>query len=893
MEVNKSRMINLNGSNYHVWKGKMEDLLYVKDYYLPVFAEQKPEDKTDDEWTILHRQVCGYIRQWVDDNVYNHVSEETHARSLWNKLEQLYARKTGNNKLFLIKKMLGLKYRDGTPLSDHLNAYQGILNQLAGMNIKFEDEVQGLWLLGTLPDSWETFRTSVCNSAPNGVVTMDLAKSSVLNEEMRRKSQGSSQSEVLVTEKRGRSKSRGPKNRDRSKSKSNKFANVECYHCGQKGHIKKYCRQLKRDHKNEKGKEKKTDDSNDGDRVSAVTDDFLVVYDDDVVNLACHETSWVIDSGASIHATSRRDFFASYTSGDFGDVKMGNNGVAKAVGMGDVCLETNNGMMLLLKNVKHIPDIRLNLISAGKLDDEGFCNTFSDGHWKLTKGSMIVARGKKCSSLYFMQAKVSDCIINTVDNESTTELWHRRLGHMSEKGLMVLAKKNLLSGMKNAPLKKCAHCLAGKQNRVAFKTSPPSRKPDLDPVPLTHVPVQVRDEVRDEVQDDHDGTVGVDTHTQVEIDDDIHEQSPVPEVPLDVPLRRSTRDRQPSTRNSSRIGRLKNQLSKAFAMKDLGPAKQILGIRIHRERDAKKLYLSQEKYIEKVLQSLRLGFGNEKPLLVGYTDADMAGDVDTRRSLKLVVRSPGWRIPPHSRKGGDLLGWVSSKCGDGPKRVYHSFWFTQERINLLVVVIGVFYPITYLGIYSRLKEYLNYSRYQIEIYSSETASWRISGRSFIADDGVDFRRGVFWSGAVHWVNCFGPSLYFKRLRYFDEFREHLHLVAIYGTQKFDIYEMETDYSRWFVKYQVDLNGLTIAFPKMITRGLDPSDLHYYGFVILGIIREADDGESYMVSHIPGKVIRYNLNDKTFNMICDFSRYPEYLRFNWFDSYHYIETLASI
>ncbi|KAI9174719.1 hypothetical protein LWI28_021843 [Acer negundo] len=154
-------------------------------------------------------------------------------------------------------------------------------------------------------------------------------------------------------------------------------------------------------------------------------------------------TSWVIDSGASIHATSRRDFFASYASGYFGDVKMGNNGVAKAVGMRDVCLETNNGMMLLLKNVKHILDIHLNLISVGKLDDEGFCNTFSDGHWKPTK------------------------------------------------------------------------------------------------VPLTNVPVQVRDEV----QDYHDGTVDADTHTQVEIDDDIHEQSPVPEVPLKM----STRDHQPST----------------------------------------------------------------------------------------------------------------------------------------------------------------------------------------------------------------------------------------------------------------------------------------------------------------------------------------------------------
>ena len=169
MESNTSRMITLNGSNYHVWKGKMEDLLYVKDYYLPVFASERPENKTDAEWNLLHRQVCGYIRQWVDDNVLNHVSEEKHARSLWNKLEQLYARKTGNNKLFLIKKMSSLKYQDGTPMIDHLNTFQGIINQLVGMNIKFEEEVQGLWLLSTLSDSWETFRTSLSNSALDGL----------------------------------------------------------------------------------------------------------------------------------------------------------------------------------------------------------------------------------------------------------------------------------------------------------------------------------------------------------------------------------------------------------------------------------------------------------------------------------------------------------------------------------------------------------------------------------------------------------------------------------------------------------------------------------------------------------------------------------------------------
>ena len=83
----------------------------------------------------------------------------------------------------------------------------------------------------------------------------------------------------------------------------------------------------------------------------------------------------MIDSDASIHATPRKDFFTSYTSSDFGSVRMGNDGSAKAIGMGDVRLETN-GTMLTLKNVKHIPDIRMNLISTGKFDDEGSTTPF-------------------------------------------------------------------------------------------------------------------------------------------------------------------------------------------------------------------------------------------------------------------------------------------------------------------------------------------------------------------------------------------------------------------------------------------------------------------------------------------------------------------------------------
>ena len=59
-------------------------------------------------------------------------------------------------------------------------------------------------------------------------------------------------------------------------------------------------------------------------------------------------------------------------------------------------------------------------------------------------------------------------------------------------------------------------------------------------------------------------------------------------------------------KNVSRIDMLKEQLGKSFSMKDMGAAKQILGIRIICERKGKTLWLSQEHYIKRVLQRFHM-----------------------------------------------------------------------------------------------------------------------------------------------------------------------------------------------------------------------------------------------------------------------------------------------
>ncbi|KAK3030742.1 hypothetical protein RJ639_036546 [Escallonia herrerae] len=48
-----------------------------------------------------------------------------------------------------------------------------------------------------------------------------------------------------------------------------------------------------------------------------------------------------------------------------------------------------------------------------------------------------------------------------------------------------------------------------------------------------------------------------------------------------------------------RINELKKKLANTFSMKDLGEVKQLLGMRITRDRKQKKLWLSHEEYIEK------------------------------------------------------------------------------------------------------------------------------------------------------------------------------------------------------------------------------------------------------------------------------------------------------
>jgi hypothetical protein len=135
-----------------------------------------------------------------------------------------------------------------------------------------------------------------------------------------------------------------------------------------------------------------------------VLQDSLILFVDNVSEYL------VVDSGDSFHATSHKKHFLDYVQGNFGQVHLGDDAPCKIVGMGKVKIKQRNGNQWLLKEVRHVPNLRKNLISTGKLPSEGCIFIFIDKVWKVTKGSLVIEKGEKVGTLYLCTGNTDSSI---------------------------------------------------------------------------------------------------------------------------------------------------------------------------------------------------------------------------------------------------------------------------------------------------------------------------------------------------------------------------------------------------------------------------------------------------------------------------------------------------
>ncbi|GFY81184.1 hypothetical protein Acr_01g0009930 [Actinidia rufa] len=221
-------------------------------------------------------------------------------------------------------------------------------NKALLMRRLFDDEMQALLLLSSLLENWETLVVSLSNSAPNGKLTTSMVMDALFNEEARRREMGTidqSESQSLVSE--------GSSNRGQGQGR--------CHH---------------------------RDES-----------DVLLAASVD------GKSDWELNSGTAYHLCRDREVFSTYAACE-GCIWMANNTASRVVGNGSVRFCIADGRSVTLTEVRHVPNLRKNLISIEMLDSKGCNFKANEGTLRVFKENKEMLWRKKTRDLYRLEGSV-------------------------------------------------------------------------------------------------------------------------------------------------------------------------------------------------------------------------------------------------------------------------------------------------------------------------------------------------------------------------------------------------------------------------------------------------------------------------------------------------------
>ncbi|KAK3010396.1 hypothetical protein RJ639_011710 [Escallonia herrerae] len=329
------------------------------------------------------------------------------------------------------------------------------------------------------------------------------------------------------------------------------------------------------------------------------------------------------------------------------------------MGRGTIKIKMFDGIVRTLDDVRYIPNLKKNLISLGTLDSIDCSISIKGGVMKVSKGAIVIMKGKKTRNLYKLMGKtvIGGASVSTHASSSNdnSELWHKRLGHLSEG----VAKKRVIS----------RDVVFNEAQMLNTNATSSERQGHTVEIELHEQRTKSTDESTDGSTDEQS------LEDPEEHPSDswnlVRDREPLLDDGSLLLLTLYVDDMLIAAKRKSHILHLKKLLSREFDMKDLGSAKKIIGMEIHRDRKAGKLWVTQKNYVKKILErpdishavsmvSMYMGnpgkkhwdavkwifrylagstnFGimfdrdGAKGEVSGFVDSDYAGDLDSRRS---------------------------------------------------------------------------------------------------------------------------------------------------------------------------------------------------------------------------------------------------------------------
>lgn len=241
-------------------------------------------------------------------------------------------------------------------------------------------------------------------------------------------------------------------------SEDNK-SGLSCKYCKKPGHTIAECRKLKR---------KKAEQQQAQIAQSPPSGAFAMMAS----TSHPEKSSWLADSGASLHMTPNLSWIQDYTPLVRPvQIRLGDDRFIQAEGFGKVI--TTQGV---INNVHYVPLIGTNLLSLPSATDQGVTVITDQQSMRFYQNNIEIARGIRSGKVHKLFFDIKLPQTHAICAAATLEEWHQRFGHIATSNIKrILDNKAVVGldiGQTNDPCKECA---LNKCTKASHPTSSTSR----------------------------------------------------------------------------------------------------------------------------------------------------------------------------------------------------------------------------------------------------------------------------------------------------------------------------------------------------------------------------------------------------------------------------------